>query len=134
MLRCSLSTSVMENTFKKNLLNTRSRLIETTQRMTYHFDYQGLQVWGHVAAAATFCLDQRRFKTSAVTVWVLFALCQPLHCFAALQEFAQSTCDRYLLEAFKKHCSKRLSLQNSEVHNEKTRLVFGEKDGTLTSA
>lgn len=68
MFRSCLSTSVKENTFKKNLLNTRSHLIEITQRMTYPFDYQALQVCTHAAAAATFCLDQWSFKNSVVTI------------------------------------------------------------------
>lgn len=115
MFRSCLSTSVKENTFK-NLLNTRSHLIEITQRMTYHFDYQALQVCSHAAAAAaTFCLDKWSFKNSVVTIWVLFALCQPLQCFSALQEFTWSIYEHHVLEASRKYHSKRLSLQELQI-------------------
>lgn len=111
MLHYWLSTSVKENTFKKNLLNARSHLIEIAKRMTYHFDYQALQVCSHVTAAATFCLGQCRFKNSVVTIWVLFAPCQPLQCFVALQEFTQSSCEHHISEVFRKYCTQMLSLQ-----------------------
>lgn len=124
MLHCWSSNSVKESTFKKNLLNPRSHLIEIAQRMTYNFYYQAIQVCSHVAAAATFYLDKWSIKNSILVVFALAVL------FGLAKIYSEHLWASYLGIT----SARGLVFRNSKADSEKACLVCGGRDGILTSA